>query len=124
MDAIRAGIVVIMACAFPQVIEEGRLHIVEPPLFSFYENGEKKFVTTNRDYLTHIQKTFAKKNDLYRDGKKMDNNAIHDFLIRNERYLEYLQNVADTNICSPKFIELVVSNLRNICCTVVASNLE
>ena len=112
--SIRAGIVVIIACAFPQVIEEGRLYIVEPPLFGFTENGEKKFVATNREYLTYLQKSFVKKNDLYRDGKKMDNNAIHDFLIRNERYLEYLQNVSDSNICSPKFTELVVSNLLKL----------
>ena len=112
--SIRAGIVVIMACAFPQVIEEGRLYIVEPPLFSFKDGNEKKFVATNREYLTYLQKSFAKKNTLYRDGKKMNNDAINDFLIRNERYLEYLQNVADNNICSMKFTELVISNLTRL----------
>lgn len=111
---IRASIVSIMACAFPQVIEEGRLYMVEPPLFAFKDNGKKRFVTTNREYLTYLQKEFAKKNNLYRDGKKMDNDAIKDFLIRNERYLEYLQNVADNNICSPKFTELIISNIGKL----------
>ena len=44
----------------------------------------------------------------------MDNDAIKDFLIRNERYLEYLQNVADNNICSPKFTELIISNIGKL----------
>ena len=111
---IRASIVSIMACAFPQVIEEGRLYMVEPPLFAFKDNGKKVFVSTNREYLTYLQKEFAKRNELYRDGKKMDANMIRDFLMRNERYLEYLQNVADNNICSPKFTELVISNISKL----------
>jgi len=112
--AIRAGIVVIMACAFPQVIEEGKLYMVEPPLFAFKDGNEKKFVSTNREYLTYLQKSFVKKNDLYRDGHKMNNDAIFDFLVRNERYLEYLQNVADHNICSSKFMELIISNINKL----------
>lgn len=110
--AIRAGIVTIMACAFPQVIEEGRLFMVEPPLFSFKDNGKLKFVPDNRSYLTYLQKGFAKQHDLYRMGKKMDNDQIFDFLCRNERYLEYLKNVADNNICSMEFTELIISNLN------------
>ena len=112
--AIRAGIVVIMAVAFPQVIEEGRLYMVEPPLYSFMDNGKKKFVSTNREYLTYLQKSFVKRNELYRDGKKMSDDVIFDFLLRNERYLEYLKNVADNNICSMKFTELVISNITKL----------
>lgn len=112
--AIRSGIVVAVACAFPQVIEEGKLYMVEPPLFSFVEKGERKFVSTNRDYLTYLQKNFAKNNDLYRNGNKMNNSQIFDFLLRNERYLEYLKNVADNNICSMEFTELIISNISKI----------
>ena len=102
-----------MACAFPQVIEEGKLYMVEPPLFSFTEKGVKKFVPDNRSYLTYLQKGFAKHNNLYRNGSKMKNDQIFDFLCRNERYLEYLKNVADNNICSMDFTELIISNLHN-----------
>ena len=112
--AIRAGVVVIMACAFPQVIEEGKLYVVEPPLFSFIDNGKSTFVATNREYLTYLQKSFVKKNDLYINGKKLDNNAIFEFLLRNERYLEYLQNVADNNICSMGFTELIIANIMKL----------
>lgn len=112
--AIRAGIVVIMACAFPQVIEEGKLFMVEPPLFAFTEKSKKHFVATNREYLTYLQKKFAKNNDLYRGKSKMNDNQIFDFLLRNERYCEYLKNVADENICSMEFTELVISNLNKL----------
>ena len=112
--AIRAGIVVIVACAFPQIIEEGRLYMVEPPLFAFTENGKKQFVSTNREYLTYLQKKFAKNNDLYRGSNKMNDTQIFDFLLRNERYTEYLKKVADENICSMEFTELVISNLEKL----------
>ena len=112
--AIRAGIVVAIACAFPQIIEEGRLYMVEPPLYSFTDNGKKTFVSTNREYLTYLQKKFAESNDLYRNGEKMKSDKIMDFLLRNERYLEYLKNVADNNICSMEFTELIISNLTRL----------
>lgn len=112
--SIRAGVVVAIACAFPQVIEEGRLYMVEPPLFAFTDNSKRRFVSTNRDYLTYLQKKFAKENELYRNGKKLSQDQIADFLIRNERYSEFLKNVADANICSEKFTELIISNLHNI----------
>lgn len=112
--AIRSGIVVIMACAFPQVIEEGKLYMVEPPLYAFKDNGVKKFVATNREYLTYLQKSFVKRNKLYRDGIKLTNDAILEFLLRNERYMEYLQNVADNNICGMEFAELIISNISNL----------
>lgn len=88
--------------------------MVEPPLFSFTDKGKMRFVSDNRGYLTYLQKGFAKHHDLYRDGNKMDNNQIFDFLCRNERYLEFLKNVADNNICSMDFTELIISNLHNI----------
>ena len=88
--------------------------MVEPPLYSFTDKGVKTFVSTNRDYLTYLQKNFVKNNELYRNGKEMSNDQIHDFLIRNERYLEYLQNVADNNICSAEFTELIISNLKKL----------
>ncbi len=112
--SIRSGIVVLMACAFPQVIEEGRLYMVEPPLFSFTDNGEKMFVSDNREYLTYLQEKFSKTNTLYRNGSKMSNSQTLDFLLRNERYLEYLKKVADNNICSMEFTELVLSNINII----------
>ena len=112
--SIRSGIVVLMACAFPQVIEEGRLYMVEPPLFSFTDNGEKMFVSDNREYLTYLQEKFSKINTLYRNGSKMSNSQTLDFLLRNERYLEYLKKVADNNICSMEFTELVLSNINTI----------
>lgn len=109
--SIQCGVMVIMACAFPQVIEEGKLYIVQPPLFAFKDNGKKIFVPTNREYLTYLQKGFSKENVLYRNGKKMDENQLFDFLLRNERYIEYLKNVASNNICSMEFTELVISNI-------------
>ena len=112
--AIRAGIVVLMACAFPQVIEEGKLYMVEPPLFSFEENGKKKFVSTNRDYITYLQKKFTKENDLYYNGDKLNKEQIFNFLLRNERYLEFLDECAKQNICSNEFTEFVLYNLNHI----------
>lgn len=112
--AIRSGIVVLMACAFPQVIEEGRLYMVEPPLFSFEENGKKKFVSTNRDYLTYLQKKFTKENDLYHNGKKMNKDQIFQFLLRNERYIEFLSSCSKQNICSDAFTEFVLYNMNKI----------
>lgn len=112
---IRSGLVVIMACAFPQVIEEGRLYMVEPPLFSFTNmNGKRQFVATNREYLTYLQELFSKKNVLYRNGSKMSSDAVRDFLYRNERYMEYLKEVANNNICSMPFTELIISNINRI----------
>ena len=112
--AIRAGIVVLMACAFPQVIEEGKLYMVEPPLFSFEENGKKKFVSTNRDYITYLQKKFTKENNLYYNGEKMNKDQIFQFLLRNERYLEFLSECSKQNICSDQFTEFVLYNLGRI----------
>jgi hypothetical protein len=44
----------------------------------------------------------------------MDKSTIFDFLLRNERYMEYLKSTADNNICSNTFTELIVSNLSKI----------
>ena len=86
--------------------------MVEPPLFSFKEDGKKIFLTTNREYITYLQKKFSKDNLVYRNGKKLDDSQLFDFLLRNERYLEYLKNVADNNVCSMEFTELIISNLQ------------
>lgn len=112
--AIRAGLVLIFAIAFPQVIQEGRLYMVEPPLFGFKENGKMVFKSTNREYLTYLQEKFAKKNNLYFKDHKFKNSEIIDFLLKNERYIEFLKNVSDSNVCSPIFTELVISNINEI----------
>lgn len=102
-----------VARAFPQIIEEGKLYMVEPPLFSFKENGKKRFVSTNREMITYLQEKFSKNNDLYRNGTKMSTKSVFDFLYRNERYNEYLKRLADKNICSSEFIELVVTKVND-----------
>lgn len=112
--AIRAGIVLIFAVAFPQVIEEGKLYMVEPPLFGFKENGKMIFKATNREYITYLQEKFTKKNDIYFKGVKFKNSALIDFLIKNERYIEFLKNVSDSNVCSPLFTELIMANISEI----------
>jgi DNA gyrase/topoisomerase IV subunit B len=113
--AIRAGVVLLFAMAFPQVIDEGRLYMVEPPLFGFTDaNGERVFKSTNREYITYLQDQFVKNNKVYYNGNKMKNNALTEFLLRNERYLEYLKNVSDKNVCSPYFTELIISNIYDL----------
>lgn len=112
--SIRAGIVLIFAVAFPQVIEEGRLYMVEPPLFGFKENGKMIFKSTNREYLSYLQEKFTKKNNLYFKDSKFKSSALIEFLIKNERYIEFLKNVADSNVCSPLFTELIISNISDI----------
>lgn len=112
--AIRAGLVLIFAVAFPQVIEEGKLFMVEPPLFGFKEHGERITKANKREYITYLQNKFTKKNSLYIGKTKLKGESLIEFLMKNERYIEYLKNVADENVCSEKFVELIVSNLNNI----------
>lgn len=112
--AIRTGIIVIFAKAFPQVIEQGKLFMVEPPLYSFKENGKKIFVSTNREYVKYLQNKFCEDNTVYFKDKKMDNDALLEFLVRNERYIEYLKKLSNNNTCSEYLMELIMSNIGNI----------
>jgi len=112
--SIQAGLIVIFMRAFPQVIEDGRLYIVQPPLFGFNDGGKRVFVASNREYITYLQNKFSKHNDIYFKKEKMSKTQVREFLLRNEQYLDYLQKVADNSICTPEFIELICANLQRL----------
>jgi DNA gyrase/topoisomerase IV subunit B len=96
----------------PGLIVDGRLFKIIPPLYAFDYKGKKKFVSTRRTYLQYLQRKFTNEYDLFFDGKKMSDEVLNRFLIRNETYYELMSRAAKKNAVSVKLIEKVLASLR------------
>jgi len=95
---------------FPQIVQDGRLYKVVPPLYEVKNKGKTIFVPTIREFMNLTQKNFAKDHKIYINNKVVSEDDIIKFLIRNERYVENLERISNQYAISSTFCEFIIAN--------------
>ena len=111
-DEISCQIAMIFARFFPEIVLDGRLYKVVPPLYEARINGESVFIPTIKEYMRYTQKRFAKTHDLKLNGKKMDREELLDFLVEFHQYRDNLRYLSDQYALTPEFVEFLIANLK------------
>jgi DNA gyrase subunit B len=111
---IRDGVALIYAKAFPQIIDEGKLFVIVPPLYAYKDGGKQRFAETNRAYMMYRQEKFTEQNSLWVGDKKLQDDQLLAFLLRNENYVDYMDKLAKNEATGAALMELVLSNVRKI----------
>lgn len=99
----------------PDLVYQGRVFRVIPPLYSVKINNKKKYFTDKLDYFEYIQSLFAKNNEIayIKDGKKLTKHEQISLLNINSDYLYELNKVSNIYKVDAKLLELVLIN-RNL----------
>lgn len=117
------------------LVEDGRVYRAMPPLFGMKIGGAKRnnkpghydpnaqsdansskyrYFGTKLDYVKYCQQIFSKNHTIETlKGKKLSPLEIIELIFRNEDYVEYIDNIANTFAIDKLLLELVLINLGN-----------
>lgn len=112
-------LLILFMVLMPEMIIEGRVYKVVPPLYSITEGKGKKAKTRyffdRADYIIYLKDLFCKSFVLSysKYDTKLKESEVLKFLDTNENYIYELEKVADTYHIDPKLLEFVLIN-RNM----------
>lgn len=94
---------------FRPLIEDGRVYMAQPPLYSIIKNKKKVFFTDKSDYTKFLQTSFTNSYEL-RDSKKkvIKNRDITSMLYNNSSYIDELTVLANTYAIDPQLLEFLI----------------
>lgn len=117
------------------LVEDGRLYRAMPPLFGMKIGGPKRnnksgyydpnsqsesnsakyrYFTTKLDYVKYCQQLFSKNHVIETvKGKRLSQMEVVELIFRNEDYVEYIDNIANTFAIDKLLLELVLINLES-----------
>lgn len=115
------------------LVEDGRLYRAIPPLFGMKVSNAKrarsghydpnsqsqnnsskyKYFTTKLDYVQYKQAAFSKNYVIQTlDGKRLSSHEIIELILKNDDYVEFIENVAFTFAIDKLLLEMVLINLN------------
>lgn len=102
---------------FPEIIQDGRLYIAEPPLYRV-DDKKNPFVINKEDYIQRYVAQASKyyklgyqKNDDPLNTKYMDKNQWAEFLGQTSSYTDEIQMLVDHYKVSDRLIEMILEEL-------------
>ena len=110
---IRSLLAVFFLSNYPEIIEEGRLYISLPPLYSCKNpvNGSK-YIQTQKDLNKLIRKNIMKKHVIYsvKQKRNLEEKDIKTILDYSSKYLRNIKRIANDRCVNPILIEFIAKN--------------
>ena len=92
---------------FPELIAEGRVYKVVPPLYMTKIGKNIHYFSNRIEFVKYVQKEFSKKNEIFTlKGKKLSTAEVTDLLYRNIDYIYELRKISDRYHVEEKLLEL------------------
>lgn len=102
---------------FPEIIEDGRLFIAEPPLYRV-DDTKNPFVINKEDYITRYVKAVLKDYKLgYPDPKGImyiDKNQLAEFLSKTNSYAEDIDTISKHYKINDRLLEMIIEEFSMI----------
>ncbi|MBQ8132773.1 MAG: hypothetical protein IJ193_09810 [Bacilli bacterium] len=98
---------------YAPLVAAGRVYAAVPPLYSIMmKNGERRFFTDDKDFVSYIFKSFSKSNEVRTsDNKKMSNAEVIQLLTNNIDYSDIMERLAPNHAMNPDVLEFIYSRI-------------
>lgn len=110
-NKITSGLCAFFMRAMPELVADGRLYKVVPPLYSSTENKKTIYLKDNKDYAKYIEKKIADNIKVYDlNGERISKSELSNLIIYGKRYLKDMKKTSKQFVTDPLLLEYLMLN--------------
>ena len=97
---------------FPEIIQDGRLFIAEPPLYKV-ESKVDPFVINKEDYISRYTDKVIKDYQIEIDDKKLSKTELAELISETASYVDDIDMLAKHYNINDRLVEIILEELSN-----------